>query len=120
MAATAPIPNKKFDITPETWNEDAIKAAWEPPPYNDDRVWSVYGASKTQAEQEVWKFVKEKNPHFVCNTVLPNANFGTILVKGQPASTGEWVTGLYKGDTESLKGVPPRKSVSSHAFRQNL
>jgi hypothetical protein len=91
------------------WNEADFKAAWAPPPYNDDRKWAVYGSSKMEAERALWKFVKEQKPGFVVNAVLPNANFGKILVKGQPASTGDWVTTLFKGNTDSLKNSPPRE-----------
>jgi hypothetical protein len=33
------------------WNEEDIKAAWAPPPYNDDRKSVVYGSSKAEAEK---------------------------------------------------------------------
>ena len=48
------------------------------PDSNRDRVWAVYGASKTQGEQAAWQFVKENKPNFTVNTVLPNANFGPV------------------------------------------
>lgn len=44
----------------------------------------------------------------MANAVLPNANFGKILVKGQPASTAGWITGLFNGDTTILSNVPPQ------------
>ncbi|KAE9363654.1 NAD(P)-binding protein [Stipitochalara longipes BDJ] len=105
---TAPIPNKEFVIDENGWNEVDIKAAWAPPPYNNDRKWAVYGSSKMEAERALWKFVKERKPQFVVNAVLPNANFGKILVKGQPASTGDWVTSLFKGNIDALKNAPPQ------------
>lgn len=43
-----------------------------------ERAWAVYGASKAQSEQAAWEFMKEKKPHFILNTVLPNANFGNV------------------------------------------
>lgn len=54
-----------------TWNEESVKAAWAPPPYTPERAWEVYGASKTQAEQEVWKYHEEhrrERPDLVVNT----------------------------------------------------
>ncbi|KAE8136478.1 hypothetical protein BDV38DRAFT_249596 [Aspergillus pseudotamarii] len=79
-AAASPQPNKVFTMDEETWNEAAVKAAWAPPPYEgSQRCLDIYSASKTQAEQAAWKFMEEKKPHFVLNTVLPNANMGTIL-----------------------------------------
>jgi hypothetical protein len=117
-AATAPKPNKEFNITTELWNEEDIKQAWAPPPYNEDRKWAVYGSSKAEAEKAVWKFVKGQKPHYVCNAVLPNCNFGKILVKGQPALTSELALAVYKGNIdESIKAFPPRKSLPIHALR---
>lgn len=43
-----------------------------------ERAWAVYGASKAQSEQAAWKFMDEKKPHFVFNSILPNANFGPV------------------------------------------
>lgn len=58
-------------VTEKTWNEKAIKKAWADPPYTPDRGGFVYAASKTQAEQEVWKFHREnqhKRPDLALNT----------------------------------------------------
>lgn len=60
-----------INVTEETWNEDAIKEAWADPPYTMERAGSTYGASKTQAEQEVWKYYKghhDERPDLVVNT----------------------------------------------------
>lgn len=88
-AIAAPKPNVEFTISTANWNDEQVEAAWKPPPYEAERAWATYGASKTQAEQAMWKFVKEHKPGFVLNTVLPNANMGQILSDQQPASTGE-------------------------------
>lgn len=112
-AATTPVPDKEFEITEKSWNQYAIDKAWAPPPYDqDDRGWNVYGASKTEAEQQLWKFVKERKPHFEVNAILPNANFGTIFdPKNQDASTGGWIKQLYTGGMiPAFEIIPPRKS----------
>lgn len=99
-AAASPQPNKVFSIGENTWNEEAVKAAWAPPPYEGlQRGLDVYSASKTQAEQAAWKLMKAKDPGFVLNTVLPNMNIGNILsVKGQGyPSTSGWVKALWDG-----------------------
>lgn len=112
-AATNPIPNKKFDITEKSWNNECVERAWAPAPYEDSRKWDVYGASKTQAEQALWKFAEEKKPHFEINAVLPNANFGTILSpENQDASTAGWIVGAYKSGIEAFKDIPPRKCIT--------
>jgi len=107
-AATAPKPNKKFIVDVDTWNDEDVTAAWAPPPYNEDRKWAVYGASKTLAEKELWKFVKEEKPAFIANAVLPNANFGPLLEKSQPGSTNGWPKAIFAGRMEEVKGVPPQ------------
>ena len=126
-AATSPKPNEVFDITTDTWNEEVIKKAWASPPYEADRAGIVYGASKCEAEKALWKAVKEKKPHFVCNAILPNLNIGNILVKNQPASSGGFVKFLYDGNIiDIIRNCPPRKSRSvpsrgtSHLQMQNI
>ncbi|RDL33753.1 NAD(P)-binding Rossmann-fold containing protein [Venustampulla echinocandica] len=101
-AATAPIPNKEFHIDSDSWNDAEIKAAWAPPPYEPQRAWAVYGASKAESEKAVWKFVKEQKPHFVVNAVLPDFNFGKILDKSLAVSTADFVRRLFKGNKETV------------------
>lgn len=103
-------PNVEFTISTDDWNDEAVEAAWKPPPYEAGREWITYAASKTLAEQEMWKFVKEQKPGFVLNSVLPNANFGEILSDKQPASTAQWIKLLYNGNVDAVKGVPPQWS----------
>lgn len=111
-AINAPKPNIEFTISTDDWNNEDVEAAWKPPPYEAERAWSVYGASKTQAEQEMWKYVKERKPGFVLNTVLPNANMGEILSDKQPASTGEWVKSLYNGNIDAVKDMSPQWMIN--------
>lgn len=59
------------EVTEDSWNEAAIKAAWAEPPYTEDRGGVVYAASKTESEQAVWKYHKEnrnRRPDLVVNT----------------------------------------------------
>lgn len=101
-AASAPLPGQIFVMDDSTWNHDAVKAAWAPPPYdNPSRYADVYAASKMQSEEAAWKWVQENKPHFVLNAVLPNANFGNILSvehQGYP-STSAWVKAAWNGFT---------------------
>ncbi|KAM5354656.1 hypothetical protein ACJ41O_001303 [Fusarium nematophilum] len=101
-------------ITAETWNEDAVKAAWAEPPYTPERIGPVYAASKTQAEQEVWKYYREhqsERPDLVVNTVLPNMNYGKVVDpvhQGFPSSAS-MIALLYNGQVTDFHRVVPRQ-----------
>lgn len=116
-AAASPKPNVEFTIDEETWNEEALKAAWAPPPYEgEQRKLDVYSASKTESEQAAWKWMKENRPGFVLNTVLPNCNMGLVLSpenQGTPSTVG-WIKALwdeFKGQ-EKLAFNPPQYYVN--------
>jgi nucleoside-diphosphate-sugar epimerase len=116
-AAASPQPNKVFIMDENTWNDSAVKAAWAPPPYEGlQRRLDVYSASKTQGEQAAWKYVKEENPGFVLNTVLPNANMGNILSiehQGYPSTAG-WIKALWNGfeGNKDLAFNPPQYYIN--------
>lgn len=58
-------------VTQESWGEGWVKMAWADPPYGPERGPINYSASKTLAEQEVWKYHREnqkKRPDLVVNT----------------------------------------------------
>jgi nucleoside-diphosphate-sugar epimerase len=65
--AAAANPGTARKIDSNTWNEEAVAAAWAPPPYEPSRGFPVYAASKAQCEQEAWKWYGEKKPGFVLN-----------------------------------------------------
>ena len=104
-------PNVELNLSTEDWNIEAIEAAWKPPPYEPERGSAVYAASKTEAEQRMWEFVKEEKPGFVLNTILPNFNFGQIFSAQQPASSGGLVREAYYGDITRLKNLPSQWMV---------
>ena len=85
-----------------------MRDAWAPPSYNADRAFTVYAASKTEAERALWKSVEERKPHFVVNCVNPNANLGRILAS--PGATGNWVPSVLKWDISI--DTPPRTPIS--------
>ncbi|CAO1603812.1 hypothetical protein XANCAGTX0491_007391 [Xanthoria calcicola] len=95
--------NEEFTITTDQWNDAAVAAAWATPPYTTDRAFTVYAASKTQAERASWDFVRSKTPPFTFNAVLPNFNMGTILSPQQSASTGAAVKTVFEtGHVEEM------------------
>ena len=103
-------------MTESTWNDEDVEIAWKDPPYEADRSWPVYAASKTQAEKACWDFVRDQKPGFVFNSILPNTVMGEILHPKQPASTAGWVRGLWEGDetaTTSMKALPPQYHVDA-------
>ncbi|KAI9660479.1 MAG: hypothetical protein M1821_009829 [Bathelium mastoideum] len=109
-ACLTPIPNKEIVVDKETWNQDAIKQAWKAPPYQKERAFTVYAASKTQAEYEAWEFMKKEEPNFTFSTVLPNMNWGRIISvdnQGHPSTSAHPVY-LYQGDVESCVTAPPQ------------
>lgn len=53
--------------------------------------------------------MEEQKPGFVVNSILPNANFGTILGGMEAVTTAKWVKSCYDGDIEHVKGIPPRE-----------
>ena len=103
-AALLPQPNKVINVTKETWDQDAVDAANKPNP----DAFTVYGASKTEAERAVWKAVKETNPPFQVSAVLPNMNIGPIIKPGDKlsSSTASMVVKLFNGD-ESIRDTSP-------------
>ena len=112
-AILTPKPNVEYKISTDDWNEEDVAAAWKPPPYEADRATAVYAASKTQAEQELWKFVQERKPGFVLNTVIPNFNIGSILSDKQSASSGGLIKSIIEtGTLDAVKIFPPQWMVN--------
>lgn len=66
-AALIPRPNEAVTVTADTWNESVITDAYRDPPYEPERAYPVYAASKTLAEKEAWKFVRTNKPGFTLN-----------------------------------------------------
>ncbi|KAI1200476.1 aldehyde reductase [Nemania serpens] len=112
-AALIPKPNNPFTVTTDTWNDETVEWAYRDPPYEPDRWYPVYAASKTLSEKAAWEFVREKKPSFVLNAVLPNMNFGASLDsvnQGHPSTSG-MLTALFKGDTSNMANLPPQYFV---------
>lgn len=61
-------------VSTDTWNDGVLEAIRNKDMPKDLMPFLVYAASKTRGEQEFWKWVKENNPTFVANTVVPNMN----------------------------------------------
>jgi nucleoside-diphosphate-sugar epimerase len=104
----------EYSITPNSWNEESIALAWDKAE-NALKAGHVYSASKVLAEKEVWDFAKkQEGDELVVNTVVPNMNWGPILVpgKGKPSSGG-LIPNLYQQGLEGtgmFRDFPPRES----------
>ena len=107
VAIANPVSDADTVYSMNNWNEESVEAAWQPPPYEPERAWVVYAASKTQSEQKLWEYYKEKKPGFALNTIIPGANFGPKFNVEQPEVTGGWPKAVYRGDIEAVKLLPP-------------
>ncbi|USP73898.1 uncharacterized protein yc1106_01172 [Curvularia clavata] len=105
IAAIFPRPNEEISLEESTYNEEALKVL-DPNNPNKGGL-RVYGAMKTASEKAAAKWVDENKPGFVFNSVLPNVNFGAVLLpqhQGLP-STIQWAHIAWTGqNTEMFKG----------------
>lgn len=105
-AVLTPKLNQEFSVRKDDWNQEALDVAWAPPPYNPDRAFHVYAASKLEAEKALWKFVKEEKPNFVANAVLPNVNWGRVI--DASGASGGMLPGIVKNGSFPPGMVPRR------------
>ncbi|KAI2603966.1 aldehyde reductase [Hypoxylon fragiforme] len=109
-ACTYFVPNKVFTVDSDTWNEASVEKAYGlPPPDVKERLRDVYFASKTKAEQAAWQWMREHQPAFALNTVIPSANFGASIdpVNQGYRTTGLWIPALLEmGEGLRMKDFP--------------
>ncbi|CCF37374.1 NAD dependent epimerase/dehydratase [Colletotrichum higginsianum] len=109
FAAVVPIPDKKgVHVDETTFNEDAIKAAWDPNTPKEIKPGYVYAASKAEGERAAWKWVEEHKPGYTFNTVLPNFNTGEILHPEIRGSTMGFARDVLKGQGDMLLAFMPQ------------
>lgn len=108
MALTEPKPGHKMRFTESDWNDESVNAARVKDPKPSG--FTIYGASKTLAEREAWRFVQERRPGFVLNTVLPDTNTGRLLHPSQNPSSQRFTDDVYEtGSIEKSKAqLPPQ------------
>lgn len=102
-------PGNNTHVERDTWNKEAIKRAWAPPPYDSSRSLAVYQASKTEAEMAVFKFLADKNPHFSVNCIDPSSIMGEALHKKHLETAYSYLKVLYDGNVGFLEGIPSSK-----------
>ena len=76
FAATQPKPGKKFMITAESYNDEAVERAWKP---NADGE-TVYAASKVEAERAIFRWVKENKPSLIVNASMKTSRLCAYLL----------------------------------------
>ncbi|KAF2111662.1 dihydroflavonol-4-reductase [Lophiotrema nucula] len=102
IATTFPKTNVDYSVDENSYNEEALQWAWNHPADQPEDLKGlfIYAGIKTETEKALWKWMKENKPEFVFNAVLPNCNFGKILVpekQGFP-STVEWAHFAFTGE----------------------
>ncbi|KAF5024146.1 hypothetical protein F66182_3780 [Fusarium sp. NRRL 66182] len=78
-SVTWPKPGENSTITMDMWNDEAIKQAWAPPPYDLSRMLEVHMACRAEAEKAVWKFARDEELPWVLNSVSPCWTLGDPL-----------------------------------------
>jgi nucleoside-diphosphate-sugar epimerase len=113
-----PRPNVELDVGEHMWNEESVEKAYSLAETDPLKPWHVYAASKVLIEKAAWKFMKEEQPAFSMNTIMPNATFGPILDLAQVTSTAGMLKGLFEGNWAAFSGVLPRKSNFTFIVRK--
>ncbi|PLB46252.1 NAD(P)-binding protein [Aspergillus steynii IBT 23096] len=90
----------------DTWNDAAVKAAWDPNTPDAIKSAVTYAASKVVAEQAAWKWVEENKPRFQLNTILTNFNFGSTYLPQLRRSSMRLTQNLLQGDDLVMKLIP--------------
>ncbi|KAF9640013.1 hypothetical protein BFW01_g11819 [Lasiodiplodia theobromae] len=70
-AVYIPKPNQLLNIDESTYNYAAVTAASEPPTPGQNRHFINHCAAKTRGELAIWDWVREHQPSFGVNSVLP-------------------------------------------------
>ncbi|KAJ5261587.1 NAD-dependent epimerase/dehydratase [Penicillium chrysogenum] len=109
ITALFPEPNKEgIVIREDSWNDEAIKQAYDPDAPEHLKGFFGYAASKTEGEKAAWRWMEKNKPDFQFNTVLPEFTLGRILHEEIHGSTMGWVSALAKGDTRIFESFVPQ------------
>ncbi|PVI06099.1 dihydroflavonol-4-reductase [Periconia macrospinosa] len=116
LAASYPSINVEKVLDQTTYNEQGVADGTTTPP---GHPMGLYIAIKVATEKACWDWIKENNPHFTFNTILPYANFGKLVVpekQGSP-STIEWVKVPFENNVEVFSylstGLKPQWFIST-------
>ncbi|KAF6816903.1 NAD dependent epimerase/dehydratase [Colletotrichum plurivorum] len=87
-------------VDESTFSADAKEIAWSKPPFGFEHGGAIYGASKMEQEQSIWRYYKEnaaRRPDIVVNTIVPDFNFGRSLDPANTASSFGMIVDLFEG-----------------------
>ncbi|KAF4473301.1 NADPH-dependent aldehyde reductase [Fusarium agapanthi] len=99
-----PKPGDTKTIGQDTWNDDLVKVAQAPPPYELSRMLPVYLGARVEAEKAVWKFAKDENVPWEVNVVSPCWTLGDPLdARHYGPMPTQLLQQLYLGKTDALK-----------------
>ncbi|KAH8806075.1 hypothetical protein F5884DRAFT_681009 [Xylogone sp. PMI_703] len=106
VAAAIPMAGVDTHVERNTFCDDAVQAAWAPPPYDASRGVFVYMASKVAAEKAVWEFAEDKKPKFDISVVSPGSIVGEPFEKKHADSSANWLVQMYAGRKDDMLPVP--------------
>jgi hypothetical protein len=90
-AVSSTIHDVPCKMTVDTFNHDAVrKASQATGEKGIERAITIYSAGRTASELAFWEWVKENDPPFVANCVVPDGNFGRVLLAKYGASGSSW------------------------------
>ncbi|KAJ5084038.1 hypothetical protein NUU61_008617 [Penicillium alfredii] len=101
-AAQRPAIKHGHRIDGNTWNDAAVRDAWDENTPEEHKGLAVYSASKIEGERQSWKWIETHRSQFTFNTVLPSFTVGRILHPEIFGSTMGWVRQLLKGDSTTF------------------
>lgn len=83
-------------LTVDSWNDEAVALVRDTAITSDEKGVAGFMAAKTLIEKAVWEWVREKNPPFAFNTLLPDTVIGECLDpvnQGIPSTAGmvHWI-----------------------------
>jgi nucleoside-diphosphate-sugar epimerase len=130
IASTMPSLGVEKVLDQTSYNEEGLAAGLKHPEGEPEEKKGLfaYAAQKTATEKACWKWVEERKPGFVFNTVLPNCNFGTVLVpekQGWPTTVG-WCKEVFEGSqrfgflSHALEPRKPPTSPSNSYYKLTL
>ncbi|CCM04626.1 uncharacterized protein FIBRA_06810 [Fibroporia radiculosa] len=101
------------------WNEEAQRR-YEEADEETKKIpfkWAAikYHYSKYASEKAAWKWIAEHKPTFDFVSLIPNNNFGPLLL-GDVHSSALWLYSLMKNETSIFKILFPRKSLVPAVF----